>query len=55
MKTLQEHLAAIASKGGQVKGQSKRRGNSEHYKRLAAKAAKARKKKAKSGIHGARG
>lgn len=42
--TLKEHLASIASKGGKVKGKSKKRGSSSYYKALSKKAVAARKK-----------
>lgn len=44
-KELREHLARLGKKGGETKGKSKVRGDSEYYKRISAKAAKARKAK----------
>ena len=44
-KELREHLARLGNKGGEAKGKSKVRGDSEYYKRISAKAAKARKAK----------
>jgi hypothetical protein len=39
------YLKTIGSKGGKTTGPTKVRGDTAHYKALAAKAAKARKKK----------
>jgi hypothetical protein len=44
---ISEYLASIGKKGGEAKGPSKARGDADYYKKLAAKAAAARKKKAK--------
>jgi hypothetical protein len=43
--TLQEYLAHIGSQGGKKGGKAKVRGDSSYYKRISAKAAKARKAK----------
>lgn len=44
-KELREHLARLGKKGGETTGKSKVRGDSDYYKRISAKAAKARKAK----------
>lgn len=44
-KGAREYLASIGSKGGKAGGKSKVRGDSDYYKRISAKAAKARKAK----------
>jgi hypothetical protein len=41
--TVKDYLAAIGSKGGKAKGKRKARGDSDYYRKLAAKSAKARK------------
>jgi hypothetical protein len=42
-RALREYLAAIGKRGGEAgRGKSKVRGNSSYYKRISAKAAKAR-------------
>lgn len=41
-KELREHLARLGKKGGEATGERKVRGDSEYYKRISAKAAKAR-------------
>ena len=47
-KTVREYLAGIGRKGGQAgTGKRKVRGNAEYYKRISAKAAKARNDKRK--------
>jgi hypothetical protein len=42
---VKDYLAEIGRRGGQAKGKAKVRGDSEYYKRISAKAAKARKAK----------
>ena len=42
---ISEYLASIGSRGGKATGKAKVRGDSAHYKRLAEKAVKARRKK----------
>lgn len=42
---VKEYLASIGSKGGKTTGAAKVRGDSDYYKRISAKAAKARKAK----------
>jgi hypothetical protein len=44
-KGAREYLASIGSRGGKAKGKVKARGDSDYYRKLAAKAAKARKAK----------
>jgi hypothetical protein len=44
---IKDYLASIGSKGGKATGKSKVRGDADYYKRISAKAAKARKAKAK--------
>jgi general stress protein YciG len=44
-KGAREYLASIGSKGGKATGKSKVRGDTDYYKRISAKAAKARKAK----------
>jgi hypothetical protein len=36
-KSIKDYLAAIGSKGGKAKGKRKARGDSEYYRKLAAK------------------
>lgn len=51
-KDVKEYLAKIGRKGGTIggkaKGKRKSRGDSDYYKKLAAKATRARKAKAKA-------
>ena len=42
---VRSYLAQIGAKGGSIKGAGKKRGDSEYYRALARKSAKARKKK----------
>jgi hypothetical protein len=42
-KPISDYLASIGSKGGKATGKSKVRGDTDYYKRISAKAAKARK------------
>jgi len=43
-----EHLRKAGQKGGQAKGKAKVRGDSEYYRTISQKAAKARKAKRKA-------
>ena len=42
---VRQYLASIGSKGGKATGESKKRGDTEYYRRISKKAAAARKKK----------
>ncbi|MGY8644424.1 MAG: hypothetical protein ACKVJU_25435 [Verrucomicrobiales bacterium] len=42
---VRSYLAQIGAKGGSIKGAGKKRGDSEYYRALARKSAKARKEK----------
>lgn len=48
---IKDYLAEIGRRGGQTKGKSKVRGDSDYYKRISAKAAQARKAKAAALYH----
>jgi hypothetical protein len=45
VKSLAEHLAEIGAKGGSATGKTKKRGGADYYRKLAAKSAKARRRK----------